>query len=346
MMHQIIEQDIQSILSRIDWGAIKDASILVTGANGFIGTYMISALSAASTKHHLNLKITGISKSPPNCAIQEIATRVSGFRFLQENLGESFTFDGQVDYVVHAATYSPPAKFLEHKLETIVLNTVLTEKLLQLCQANKAVMLFISSSEVYGQAQVIPTPETYSGNCQTTQPRSVYAESKRLGETICSVFRDEGVEVRIARISATYGPGITIRDKRVLGDFLGKALGRKHIDLVDNGQQERTWLYISDCVAMLLNILLRGKHFVYNIGGNETVSILDLARMIGEMTDSRYSIPEHGAHSSRSAPDMVKLDISRVTEEFQINRFVGLKEGLERTIAWNRDLISQGALEF
>jgi UDP-glucuronate decarboxylase len=345
-MHQIIEQDVSNILSKISWGKFKDKSILITGANGLIGTYIISTLYSASEKHNLNLKITGISKSVPNCSIQEIMQRFSDFHFLQENLAESFTFDGEVDYAIHAATYSPPAKFLENKFETIALNTIVTEKLLHLCRKNRAAMLFVSSSEVYGQAQVIPTPETYNGNCPTTQARSVYSESKRLGETICTAFRDEGVEVRIARVSATYGPGITIRDKRVMGNFIYGGLGRNHIGLVDSGKQERTWLYISDCVAMLLNILLHGKHFVYNIGGYETVSILELARMISEITGSTYSIPEHSAHALMTAPDIVKLDISRVSEEFQINEFVSLKEGLKRTINWNKDLIREGALTF
>ena len=345
-MHQIVEQDVKNILPKINWEKLRDKSVLITGANGLIGTYLISVLYLASEKHRLNLNITGISKSAPNSTIREIIKRFSSFHFLQEDLVESFTFDGKVNYAIHAATYSPPAKFLENKFETIALNTILTEKLLHLCRKNSAAMLFISSSEVYGQAEVMPTPETYNGNCQTTQARSVYSESKRLGETICSVFREEGVEVRIARISATYGPGITIHDERVLGNFLYKALGRNHIGLVDSGKQERTWLYISDCVAMLLNVLLHGKHFVYNIGGNETVSILELARMISKITGSKYSIPEHSEHSLMSAPETVKLDISRVIEEFKISEFVSLKEGLKRTIGWNKDLISKGALKF
>ena len=147
-------------------------------------------------------------------------------------------------------------------------------------------------------------------------------------------------------MSSVYGPGISIHDKRVLGNFLNKALTKKSIDLLDSGEQERTWLYVSDCVVMLLNILLYGNSFIYNVGGQELVSIKRLAEIICELTGSKCSLPKktEGVYMI-SAPDRVKLDISKVMSEFKFKNFVDLKEGLSRTIEWNKEFIQNHNIE-
>ncbi len=204
--------------------------------------------------------------------------------------------------------------------------------------------LFLSSAEIYGQPpkEFIPTPETFVGNCPTTSPRAAYGEAKRIGEAICSIFRQEsGVDVRIARISAVYGPGVSIYDQRVLGHFLNNALVKKHIELLDDGKQVRTWCYITDCVTMLLNILLRGRHFIYNVGGRDTISIKGLAEIICDLTQSTCSLSRQKKQADfiDQPPDWVELDIQKVSSEFDLGEFTGLRKGLENTIRWNRDAV-------
>lgn len=338
-MNKVIEDDLIVVLDKVDLNKLKGKTILVTGSNGLMGTYIIMTLYLANKNQNLNIRIVGVSKNEPNNTLSEIRED-ENITFYQKNLADDFNFSEKFDYIIHAATYAQPVKFLENKLETIKLNTVVTEKLLDMCKKNNSSFLFISSSEIYGQAEKIPTPETYNGNCSPIYERAPYTESKRLGETICSVFKEFGVDVKIARCSSVYGPGISIYDKRVLGNFINKALFKGSIDLLDSGRQERAWLYVRDCVIMLLNILLHGKSFVYNAGGEELTSIKRLAETICELTNSKYSLPNGGGDVfMASAPDIVRLDISKVKNEFKLDDFVGLKEGLRRTIEWNRDFI-------
>ena len=338
-MNLVIEKDLLESLEKVNLNKLRNKTVLIAGSNGLIGAYIILLLYFANKKQNLNIKVIGISKNEPN-ELLSAAKDDKNFTFYKKNLAENFEFNEEVNYVIHAATYAQPAKFLENKLETTKLNTVVTEKLLNICKKNNASFLFLSSSEIYGQAEEIPTPETYNGNCSTTSIRASYSESKRLGETICHVFKEDGVDVKIARVSSAYGPGISIHDKRVLGNFLNNALTKKSIDLLEDGKQERTWLYVPDCVAMLLNILLYGKSFIYNVGGEELVSIKRLAEIICELTGSKYSLPKKtDGVFMVSAPDRVKLDISKVMDEFKFRDFVDLKEGLRRTIEWNKEFI-------
>ncbi|MBU2633770.1 MAG: NAD-dependent epimerase/dehydratase family protein [Nanoarchaeota archaeon] len=344
-MNLIVEEDLLKILEKVEIGKFRNKSILVTGSNGLIGTYIIMALYLANKNHNLNIKVIGISKNEPNDLLSEIKENKNIILY-KKNLVNDFEFNEKVDYIIHAATYAQPIKFLENKLETIKLNTVVTEKLLDICKKNNASFLFMSSSEIYGQAEKIPTPETYNGNCSTTYDRAPYTESKRLGETICSIFKGFGMDVKIARGSSIYGPGISIYDKRVLGNFLNKALIKKSIDLLDSGKQERAWLYVGDCIVMLFNILLHGKSLVYNVGGEEMVSIRKLAEVICELTDSEYSLPEKiDSVFMAGAPNKVGLDISKVKNEFKLDNFVDLKEGIRRTIEWNKEFIKKNNIK-
>ena len=345
-MDEIIKKDALDILQRVNVEKLKEKTVFITGATGLIGTYLCYVLYWANKKEGLNSKVIGFSKDKPQQALTEIA-RDENFTFLTGDLVSDFeNISEDIHYIIHGATYAQPQKFLEDKLTTIKLNTEVTEKLLKLAEQKKATFLFLSSSEIYGQPDPanIPTPETYFGNCSTTSERASYAESKRLGETLCSVFKEtKGVDVKIARASSVYGPGISLYDKRVLGNFLNKAFLQKHIELLDQGEQERAWCYSADCVVMLLHILLYGTSLVYNVGGKHPISIKKLAEMICELTGASYALPKNKQEVSflKSAPLRVEMDITKVTEEFNLGDFVDIKSGLTNVIEWNRNVIQQ-----
>ena len=330
-MNEIIEKDLLNILEKINLEKLRNKTILITGSNGLIGTYLVSLLYLANKIQNLNINVIGISKNLPNKTLSEF----TNFKFYSMNLAKKSEIKEKPDFIIHAACYAQPKKFLENGLETIKLNTEVTEKLLKICKEG---FLFISSSEIYGQPDEknIPTPETYNGNCSPLSDRAIYIESKRLGETICGLFRDK-LNVKIARASSIYGPGISIYDTRVLGNFLNKALTKKHIDLMDRGEQERTWCYVSDCTLMLFNILLYGKELVYNVGGKELVSIRKIAELISNLTNSKFSLPEKENKESfvKGAPSKVEVDITKITNEFNIT-LTPFEQGLINTINWNK----------
>jgi dTDP-glucose 4,6-dehydratase/UDP-glucuronate decarboxylase len=342
MIHPIVKSDIEQVLSNVDLTPFSGNNILILGSNGLIGTYLTNVLHLATELYLVkDINVFCISKSAPNEMLNE-AKKNCNFHFIANDLTLMNNFPEDCNYIIHGATYAQPKKFILNKLSTIKLNTEVTDRVLQFYSNKREInFLFLSSSEIYGTAspQYIPTPETYYGNCATTGPRAVYSESKRLGETICDVYRDGGQNIKIARISSVYGPGMSIHDKRVIGEFLYQALCKKSITLADMGQSIRTYCYVADCVTMLLKILLYGRSFIYNVGGIERFSIRELAQMMCEMTHSTLSLPERSDNQIiKNTPDTVQLDISKYIHEFGDCNFTSFNEGLQKMINWNTEV--------
>lgn len=340
-MDQFIEQDCLEYLGKIDLSPLRGKTVYVTGANGLIGTYLIYLLHLANITQSAGIRIVAVSKSPPSEALREIFEDRHAFYPMDLADPGAYSLPEKADFIIHGATYAQPGKFLKNALGTIHLNTVATERLLRKAKQDGAGFLFLSSSEIYGEPdeKFIPTPEDYPGLCSPVTVRSVYSESKRMGETLCFAYRSfEGVDAKIARISMSYGPGTGPGDERVLSVFLNQAFRDRRIVMLDDGGKRRTFCYIADCVLVLLNILLYGKELVYNVGGNDTVSIRELAQEICALTGSVLEAAPSQALSSADvmvSPKLVALDIKKIQREFQLPAFKPLHEGLIRTVAWN-----------
>lgn len=341
-MDRIIEQDCLEYIEKIDLVPLKGKTVYITGANGLIGTYLIYMLHLANTVKGAGINIVAVSKSPPGTHLEEIFNGRYSFHAMDLNKQGAICFGEKADYIIHGATYAQPKKFIRNYLDTIHLNTTVTEKLLKKARNDGAVLLFLSSSEVYGEPDEkhIPTSENFPGLCSPVDIRAIYSESKRMGETLCFAYRNfEGVNAKIARISMTYGPGIGLKDERVMAHFLRQALYEKRIVMQDDGSKVRTFCYIADCVLMLLYIMLYGKDFVYNVGGQDSISIRSLAEEICLLTESRLSeeiMCKESMKDIKVSPKLVRLDISKVMSEFRLPPFKPFREGLSRTIDWNR----------
>lgn len=337
-MNSIIKEDCNTIFSIVNLAPFKNRAILLTGGTGFIGHYLVNLIDLANKTKNLNCSLTvaSLHGAPKNLKF------VNGkkIKFIKKDLSKPFKISGYFDYIIHAAGYGQPARFIERPLETIHINTCATEILLELARSCKAKFLFISSADTYGDIpkNIKSVPETFGGNLSTLGPRAVYGESKRLGETLCWVYKEKyGVDAKIVRASHLYGPGISIYDKRVLGDFLRGALKEKVIKLKDEGKAIKTFGYISDAIAMILFAALKGKDIVYNVGGISSISIRGLAEMIAKKTHSRVIVPKkknQGKHIG-SDPKITKLDFSRIRKEMKGFAFTPIQTGLRRTIAWN-----------
>jgi UDP-glucuronate decarboxylase len=234
------------------------------------------------------------------------------------------------EFIFHLGCYSAPSMFLKDPVRTIYTNTKLTIELLNVAIHEKSGFLFASSSEIYGNATQLPTPEDYKGVADHLGPRAAYTESKRMGETICNIYREQGVNVKVARLSSVYGP-CSKDDTRVIPQMIKQAVNDREIKLLDQGQQRRTWLYVEDCVDMLLNIAFKGREFVYNVAGKESKSIYEMAQTIAEITDSRVTLPDCDS-SHLGAPTIVQPCIKRYEDEFGTLNALSVKEGLRRTI--------------
>src|SRR3990167_5679045 len=237
------------------------------------------------------------------------------------------------DYIIHAAGYGQPAKFMSNELATIDVNTTLTIELLKRLRGDGK-FLFISTSEIYSGAKP-PYTEDQIGTTSPTHPRACYIESKRCGEAICLAYRRLGYDVKIARLSLSYG-GAKKGDSRVLNQFIERALTEKKIQLLDRGEAKRTYIYVEDAVKILWDILLKGREPIYNVGGISKTTIAELAHKIGKLTGAEVILGDKGLDG---APEDVSMDISKIIKEFGEREFIDLDEGLKRTIKWTKDLL-------
>jgi nucleoside-diphosphate-sugar epimerase len=198
---------------------------------------------------------------------------------------------------------------------------------------DKGKYLYISTSEVYSGATP-PYKETDIGTTTPQHPRACYIEGKRCGEAICMAYKEQGYDVKIARLALAYGKGTKKGDTRVLNQLIEQALTTGRIKLLDDGSAQRTYCYVEDACEMMLDILFKGKDVVYNVGGFSETTIADLAHQIAHITDTYVELGDKPLNGS---PENVKLDMSKTLAEFPRN-FVTLSDGLLETIEYQKTL--------
>ncbi len=227
-----------------------------------------------------------------------------------------------------------PIKFSKERVKTIEINTTQLIKAFKYLKKG-GTFLYISSSEVYS-GNPLPCTEDEIGVTNPSHPRACYIEGKRCGEAICHAYAKDGCNVKIARLALAYGPGTKENDTRVINQFIQKALTTGNITLLDEGEAQRTYCYVTDAVEMMWKIMLHGKSIVYNVGGFSTLSILELAEEIAMITNASVTLPDD-IKRLPGAPDNVQLDMTKTLREFD-RSFVPIIEGLRRTINYQRQL--------
>lgn len=328
-------QDFYSTITVQNFEQLKNKTILITGASGLIGSNLVAYLDFLNKKERLNLKIIAIHKS----LLEDWMPKSTNIRYIQQDLTKDKGIkDFKFQYFIHCATYAQPKKFLEYPEETIRLNIDVLFNLLKQSEKNKAIFLYLSSAEVYGEVDKahIPTNENYFGNVNALSDRSIYTESKRLAETICYLFSKK-IDIKIARALIAYGPGVKYDDKRVISEFIKKAQEDGEITMMDEGLAQRTFCFITDMIEMLINIMLKGKELVYNVCGKDTVTIRDLAKLIAQKNKAKFNDKFKGK-SIKGTPLILTLDNHRYLSEFKKKTFVSLNNGLVTTSEWFSNL--------
>lgn len=333
----LIDEDCDLVLKSVgDFSKLRNKSVLVTGASGLVGIYLVNCL--VKLKSELNLKIFCCVKTPPN---EESKSLFDNCTLLVSDITRLETMNNlpNLDYIIHSAGYGQPLKFLEDEITTIKLNTTTTFSLFEKLKSDGC-FLFISSTEVYSGLDYIDVDESCIGSTNTDHPRCCYIEGKRTGEAICNIYLRQGYDVKIARLGHTYGPGTKKNDKRVLTTLIDKGLTEESIKLMDEGSAIRTFCYIRDVVEMLFNIMLHGKDTTYNIGGVSKLSIYELACKIGNILEKEVKIPQ-SSNSMAGNPKIVNVSIQKYMNEFEKTpkNFVDFDEGLKRTIEWQTQFV-------
>ncbi len=328
--------DDAALMDSIDLSPLDGKTILITGATGLVGTYFMASLKRAEARG-IDVVVAIAAHSEPEGYFKDLLPAKT--KIYRGDLADADFLKAlpRADYVIHAAGYGQPGKFLDDPAKTLKLNTVATFSLLEKVQANGK-FLFVSTSEVYSGSPSTPYKETDIGTTNTSHKRACYIEGKRCGEAIAFAYRAKGIDAKAARLSLAYGPGTKRDDQRVLNSFIAKAIAGE-IAMMDDGSAKRTYCYITDAVEMMWDILLSGKDFVYNVGGESKTTIAELGKIIGAHIGVPVKIPPNSASLS-GAPEDVWLDLSKVKQEFGKKRFLSLEEGLARTIEWQKILFS------
>ena len=309
--------------------------MLVLGGAGFLGSWLTEALLRAGARvvvvdDFSTGSLDNIKHLLDGPGIELLKGDVRSFRPC------SYDFD----YVMNLAARPAPEDYSRHPVKTLLVSAEGSLNALEIARRCDATYVFTSTSEVYGSAEVIPTPEDYWGRVNPVGPRSCYVEGKRYAEALAmAYYREYGLDVRISRIFNTYGPRLDVKMPgygRVITKFILQALRGEPITVHGDGMQTRSFLYVLDCVEAHLLLMLRSeaRGEVVNIGSEEEVTILELAHIIKELTGSKSPIihtPPRPEDPRRRKPD-----ISKARRLLGWEPRTPLREGLSRTIEWFR----------
>lgn len=303
---------------------------LVTGGAGFLGSHLCDRLLREG--HEVicadNL-ITGNLKN-----IAHLFGR-DGFRFLKQDVTEYLYIEGPVQYILHFASPASPVDYLRLPIQTLKVGSLGTHKALGLAKAKGARLLLASTSEVYGDPQVHPQPESYWGHVNPVGPRGVYDEAKRFAEAMTMAYhRYHGVETRIARIFNTFGPRMRPNDGRVVSNFLIQALEGNPLTVYGDGRQTRSFCYVSDLVDGLFRLLMSAEGEPMNLGNPAERTIRDLVAAIEKILGR--SLPVTYNPLPQDDPRVRQPDITRARTLLGWEPKVELEIGLRETINYFR----------
>jgi UDP-glucuronate decarboxylase len=331
MIDSIILEDVEKIRSTLRRNDFEDKHVLVAGGAGFIGSWICDALAGFGAKVAcLDNFSTGKKESIDHLLGKPF------FEFIEVDIC-NFQSKVKFDYILHLASRASPEEYQQHPIETLKANSLGSYNMLELARKHDAKILYASTSEVYGDAQAIPTPENYWGNVNPTGVRSCYDEGKRFGEALFMAYhRQYGLDVRIARIFNSYGPRLRAEGAygRAVSRFITQALAGRPLTVYGDGKQTRSFCYITDTVIGLLLLLAneRARGEVVNVGNPEEVTILELAERVKRLANSTSSItfyPLPKDDTKRRCPD-----IDRAQRLLGWKPKISLEQGLVRTIEW------------
>ena len=330
MKDEIISKDLETIKSVVKQDAFEEKKVLVTGGAGFIGSWLCDVL------FEFGADVTALDDFSTGRMKNIEHLKKKSFKLVKSDVCKYQSAE-KFDFILHMAGHASPDEYQAHPIETLQTSSLGTFAMAELARKTDATLLFASTSETYGDTEVIPTPETYWGKVNPIGPRSCYDEGKRFAEALLMAYKKQyGLDVRIPRIFNSYGP--RLREDglygRAMSRFIQQAITNQPITVYGNGKQTRSFCYITDTVTglMLLTITPKAKGEVVNIGSSQEKTIFELATKIKDITKCKSEITFHPLpmdDPKRRCPDINKLE-----RLVNWKPTVNFEEGLKETINW------------
>ena len=312
------------------------ATCLVTGGAGFLGSHLCDYLLERGNR------VICVDNFDTGSLHNIAHLKRDDFRFMNVDITTHYEVDESVDFVYHMASPASPIDYARLPLHTLKVGAYGTHNTLGLAKWKRARFLLASTSEVYGDPLVHPQPETYWGNVNPIGPRGVYDEAKRYAEALTmAYFRQQGVDTCIVRIFNTYGPRMRPNDGRAIPTFLRQALTDKPLTVFGDGSQTRSFCFVEDEIRGLVSLMESGVHEPVNIGNPDELTLLEMAKLVVELTESRSEIVFEALPVDD--PQVRQPDITRARDLLGWEPQVSLREGLKRTIDAAVDTLKQPA---
>jgi dTDP-glucose 4,6-dehydratase len=303
---------------------------VVTGGAGFLGSHLSDRLLAEG--HKVIVVDNLITGSVAN--IEHLSGN-ENFRFIRHDVTNYIFIPGDVNYVWHFASPASPIDYLELPIPTLKVGALGTHNALGLAREKGASFLLASTSECYGDPLVHPQNEDYWGNVNPIGPRGVYDEAKRFAEAITMAYhRFHGMDTKIVRIFNTYGPRMRLKDGRVVPAFIGQALRGEDLTVFGDGNQTRSFCYVSDLIDGIFRLMMGSYHLPVNIGNPREMTILEFARHILRITDAKTEIVHRPLPVDD--PKVRQPDISRAKDILGWEPKVDFEDGIVKTIEYFR----------
>jgi dTDP-glucose 4,6-dehydratase len=298
---------------------------VVTGGAGFLGSHLCEYL---------------LGRGQQVICVDNLVTSTLGniehisddaFLFLHHDMTEHLDVDGPVDFVYHFAALASPVDYMRMPLHSLKVGSYGTHHALGLAKFKRARFLLASTSEVYGDPQVHPQPETYWGHVNPIGPRGVYDEAKRYAEALTMAYHNQqGVNTAIVRIFNTYGPRMRPHDGRAIPTFVRQALANEPLTVYGDGSQTRSFCYVDDLIRGIVLLAESGEHYPVNLGNPHEFTILELAQTVLRLTDSTSEIVYEALPVDD--PQVRQPEITRATQVLGWQPEIELEEGLRRML--------------
>lgn len=328
-----------AIKSSVGINELRGSSILVTGATGTIGSFLVDMLLEYN-KNDANIKIYAASRKIERLANRFDKVKSDLLKYIELDVLKRIHFDFPVDYIIHAGGNAHPLAFNSDPVGTIIGNVKGTYNLLEYAKTHETQRFcYISSGEIYGQGDLSldSFDETYGGYINPTSPRSCYPNSKRVAETLCSSYSKQyGLETVIVRPSHTYGACFTNSDSRANAQFFRNVLNDENIMIKSTGQQMRSYCYIADCASIIITVLLKGKSGeAYNSANPlSRITVAGFAEEIAKATRKKVIFQEPSTLDTVNQTPIIKQVLSsKKVEELGWSGHYTVKRGIAHTLA-------------